>query len=137
MSIDSVLEVVAAVIIDDEKVLLMKRQGGYLDGLWEFPGGKVEQNETYFNAITREIKEELNILVKPRLLLFSLKHFYPDKVIKLSFIKCALDPDLEQVISSQYENTWFEFSQLHNLSLCPADRRAFNRMIRKKIFDSE
>lgn len=57
------LHVVAGVIEDGEgKVLLAKRpQRKHLGGKWEFPGGKVEENETAEQALHRELKEELNL----------------------------------------------------------------------------
>ena len=59
------LKVVAALIKKDNKILIAKRSTGNKDviGKWEFPGGKVEENETEEQAIEREIKEEFDILV--------------------------------------------------------------------------
>ena len=60
------LTVVAALIMKDGKILIAKRSTGNKDviGKWEFPGGKVEENETEKQAIEREIKEEFDILVR-------------------------------------------------------------------------
>ena len=60
------LKVVAALIKKDNKILIAKRSTGNKDviGKWEFPGGKVEENETEKQAIEREIKEEFDILVR-------------------------------------------------------------------------
>lgn len=60
------LKVVAAFIKKDGKILIAKRSTGNKDviGKWEFPGGKVEENETEEQAIEREIKEEFDILVR-------------------------------------------------------------------------
>lgn len=55
------IEVVGAAILRDKKVLAMQRSNQMtLSGMWEFPGGKVEENETDEEALVREIKEELN-----------------------------------------------------------------------------
>ena len=55
-------EVSAAVVIDNETVLLARRNiDDKLAGFWEFPGGKIEKNETEKECIKRELKEELNI----------------------------------------------------------------------------
>ena len=52
------IKVVAAIIEKDGKILFCKRgAGGNCAGLWEFPGGKIEEGETPFEAIIREIKE--------------------------------------------------------------------------------
>ena len=60
-------EVVCAIIYNDEnKIFCTKRgPGRALEGKWEFPGGKVEKDETHEETIVREIKEELNSIVKP------------------------------------------------------------------------
>lgn len=59
--------VVACALVDaDGRVLICQRpQGKQLAGLWEFPGGKVEEGETPEAALIRELKEELGIEVKP------------------------------------------------------------------------
>ena len=58
--------VAAAIIINEEKnkILITKRQGGQFDGLWEFPGGKIENGETSKEATIREIKEELSLEIE-------------------------------------------------------------------------
>lgn len=57
--------VVAAALVDvDGRVLIAKRpRGKQLEGLWEFPGGKVDEGEIPEEALIRELKEELNIAV--------------------------------------------------------------------------
>lgn len=58
-------KVVAAIIRSNELILLTRRkQGEKLAGYWEFPGGKIEENETLSLCLEREIKEELNITIK-------------------------------------------------------------------------
>ena len=62
-----IIEVVGAAIIKDNKVLAMQRgEQMTLPGMWEFPGGKIEANETEEQALIREIKEELNITIEIR-----------------------------------------------------------------------
>ena len=58
--------VVAGALIDaDGRVLITKRPNGKeMAGLWEFPGGKIEEGETPEQALIRELKEELNIETK-------------------------------------------------------------------------
>jgi 8-oxo-dGTP diphosphatase len=59
------LLVAAAALIDaDGRVLVQQRAHGKLQGLWEFPGGKLEQGETPAAALIRELREELGIDVE-------------------------------------------------------------------------
>ena len=62
-----VILVVAAALIDpDGRVLIAQRPPGKaMAGLWEFPGGKIEPNETPETALIRELREELDITVQP------------------------------------------------------------------------
>jgi 8-oxo-dGTP diphosphatase len=60
-----VLVVAVALIDSDRRVLLAQRpEGKPLQGLWEFPGGKIDPGETPEAALSRELKEELNIMVR-------------------------------------------------------------------------
>ncbi|MFD2092034.1 (deoxy)nucleoside triphosphate pyrophosphohydrolase [Blastococcus deserti] len=60
-----VLQVVGAAIVDDGRVLVAQRAGGPFDGLWEFPGGKVEPGESELSALVRECAEELGAAIEP------------------------------------------------------------------------
>ena len=86
------IDVAAAVIVLDGRVLLARRIGGYLDGLWEFPGGKMEGRESPQQAAEREISEELNLRIRAGKRLLVLEHDYPDKRIRLHFVHCTLLP---------------------------------------------
>ena len=60
MRADQPIDVAAAVLVENRKVLLARRRGGYLDNMWEFPGGKLETGESPEAACVRELKEELD-----------------------------------------------------------------------------
>ncbi len=60
-----IIDVTAAIIEKDGKFLIAKRaKGKHLEGKWEFPGGKIEKNETPEECLTRELQEEFGILAK-------------------------------------------------------------------------
>ena len=85
------IEVVAGVIYKDDKFLIAQRnlkksQGG----LWEFPGGKLEPNETAKDALKREIKEEFDADIEVGNYIGECVHHYPEKDIKLIFYKANL-----------------------------------------------
>lgn len=84
-----VLQVVGAAIINDKGELLCAQRGyGSLIGKWEFPGGKVEKGETDQQALAREIKEELDIMVEVKELIDENYNEYLDKNVNLKVYKC-------------------------------------------------
>lgn len=58
------VQVVAAIICKDDKIFVIQRGYGDYQGMWEFPGGKVELGESSEAALVREIKEELNVSIR-------------------------------------------------------------------------
>ena len=83
--------VVAAIIRDGNRVLLTRRrQDAHLGGLWEFPGGKVEEGESLEEALVREIFEELGMTIRPGKLYFEKEHVYPDRTVHLHFFECRI-----------------------------------------------
>src|SRR5688500_9383595 len=80
-----VVEVVAGVIRDARgRILLARRtEGRDLAGLWEFPGGKREPEESTEAALVRELHEELGIEVEPGAPLINVPQAYPDKRLRL------------------------------------------------------
>lgn len=86
-----VIEVVAGIIYNGDKFLIAQRnlkksQGG----LWEFPGGKREEGETFEEALKREIKEEFDADIEVEEYIGENIHHYPEKDIKLVFYKAKL-----------------------------------------------
>src|SRR5438128_1519588 len=85
------IEVAAGLVFRDSKLLITQRcQGAHLAGLWEFPGGKREPNETYEECLRRELREELGIEVAVGGLIESISHDYPEKSVHLKFFRCML-----------------------------------------------
>ncbi len=85
-----VIEVAAGLVFRDGRLLITQRPaGGHLAGLWEFPGGKREADESFEQALHRELMEELGIEVEVRELVESITHSYPEKTVRLEFFRCA------------------------------------------------
>ena len=85
------VEVVAAVIERDGKILITRRPAGtHLAGLWEFPGGKPERGESPEEALRREIREELGADASVGERLDTIDWHYPDKRVRLLFFRCLL-----------------------------------------------
>lgn len=78
------IEVAVAILIRDDKVLTSWRQPHqHQGGLWEFPGGKREANETMLDALKREIMEELGVEVRKAKPFVRIDHDYGDKQVSL------------------------------------------------------
>ena len=83
------VEVSAALIFHDGKLLITQRHAkSHLGGLWEFPGGKREPDETSEQCLVRELREELGIEVEVGELFEEIAHTYPEKTVRLKFFFC-------------------------------------------------
>ena len=86
-----VTDVYAALIFRGGKLLITQRLAkAHLGGLWEFPGGKREPDETFEQCLVREIREELGVEISVGELFESVTHAYPEKTVHLKFFICRL-----------------------------------------------
>ena len=117
------IEVVAAIIIYDNKILCVQRgesKLNYISKKYEFPGGKIELGETKEEAIKREILEELNLEIEVRDEYMTVNHQYPDFfLIMHSFICECKNPIL--TLSEHIDFKWLITSELENLDWAAAD----------------
>ena len=114
------VEVVAAVIEDDDRFLLTRRQAGvHLAGMWEFPGGKIDPGETDRGALARELREELDVDVEVGDRMFQTRHAYADRTVELSFYRCSLRSAPQPLLGQ--EMRWVPRSELALLGFPPAD----------------
>lgn len=112
--------VVAAVIERDDHFLLTRRHAGvHLEGMWEFPGGKVDVRESHADALRREIREELDADVDVHDLVFDIAHEYPDRTIALYFYRCSLKGEPRPLLGQ--EMRWVPRRDLASLPFPPAD----------------
>jgi 8-oxo-dGTP diphosphatase len=115
-----VIVVVAAVIEDDNRFFLTQRPPGvHLAGMWEFPGGKIDPEESHVDALKREIREELDADVNVGALLLQTTHAYPDRTIALYFYRCRLIGVPRPLLGQ--EMRWVPRTELSLLGLPPAD----------------
>ena len=116
------VKVVAALIENDNKVLLAKRSTGdpNVFGKWEFPGGKVEPGENEMHAIEREIKEEFELIIKAKEFVINNICEYPTKVVDLRLYKCDYVSG-EFNLHDHSEYTWVDKEDLLKYDLAPAD----------------
>jgi 8-oxo-dGTP diphosphatase len=119
-----ILLVVAVALIDsDNKILMAQRPDGKsLAGLWEFPGGKVDEGETPELALIRELKEELNIDVKAACLapLTFASHTYEKFHLLMPLFVCRRWEGV--VIGHEGQKiSWVDVRDLRKLPMPPAD----------------
>lgn len=120
------IDVVCAVIVRQGKVLCMRRKNrGWAStaGLFEFPGGKIEAGESPFEAIAREIREELEWEVMPREILATVTHEYPEFIIRLTALRCDISDDAAPVLHDHDDYRWLAPAELPTLNWAAADRR--------------
>jgi 8-oxo-dGTP diphosphatase len=83
------IDVSAALIFHEGRLLITQRQAdAHLGGLWEFPGGKREANETFEECLAREIREELGMEIAIGELFEEITHTYETKTVHLKFFIC-------------------------------------------------
>ena len=120
------IEVVCAVIKNDKgEIFCCKRgPGRALEGYWEFPGGKVETNETNEETIVREIKEELKTVIKPIKYIGVSNYEYNELEKPFSITMYAYECRLikgELELTEQTEKKWVNIKELIILRFAPAD----------------
>ena len=115
--------VAVALLRPDGRILLQKRpEGRDMAGLWEFPGGKLEEGEQAEAALARELAEELDIHVEPQNLLPACfaSAAIGSKDLLLLLYTCRIWEKLPQSVEGQ-ELGWFTLSQMEDLEMPPAD----------------
>lgn len=116
------VQVVAGIIKDKENKIfiaqrnLKKSQGG----LWEFPGGKIEVNESREHALIRELQEELDITVEVNKYVGEKTFEYPDKSINLIVFECKIISG-EVKLEEHEDSKWVRIEELKNFKFSPAD----------------
>jgi len=112
--------VVAAVIEDSHRFLVTRRPAGvHLAGMWEFPGGKIDPDETHEAALRRELLEELGVKAAVGECIYRTRHAYPDRTIALYFYRCSLDSAPRPLLGQ--EMRWVPLAELRSLEFPPSD----------------
>jgi mutator protein MutT len=119
----SVIEVAAGLVFRNGKLLITQRhKDSHLGGLWEFPGGKREPNETFEECLARELREELGIGVEVGEVLESITHSYPEKTVLLKFFCCRWKRNEPKPIDC-HDLKWVTADELRNFEFPAADAR--------------
>jgi len=126
---DKPIEVAAGLVFRDGKLLITKRpEGGHLAGLWEFPGGKREANETIERCLHRELKEELGIEVALGQALESVTHKYSVMTVQITFFLARLAKGEPMAIECA-DLEWVTRENLARFQFPPAYQRLISRLV--------
>ena len=125
------VEVVAAVIYHKDKILCVQRPKNkfpYISEKFEFPGGKIEENETKKDALKREIFEELNISMNIKSFFMTVVHEYPDFELTMHSYKCEVETK-EVFLNEHISLEWLNLNELQKLDWAAADIPIVNKLI--------
>src|SRR5881392_302166 len=124
----SATEVAAALIFRKGKLLITRRHADvHLGGLWEFPGGKREPDESFEECLVRELREELGIEVVIGQLVETFSHEYPEKIVQLRFYHCRWRQHEPQLLGCPAFK-WVTGCELKNYDFPPADARLLAKL---------
>ena len=123
-----------AVIWNSQGLILIDRRlpKGAMGGLWEFPGGKIEANETVEECIQREVKEELGIEVQVGKNLITIHHTYPKFMVTLNVHHCLYISGDPQTIECD-EIRWVNLSQLNQFTFPEANVQIIDALRESKF----
>ena len=115
------IEVVAALICDNDKFMICQRPAHKARGLlWEFVGGKVELGETKEQALIRECQEELAVMLSVGEVFMDVTHEYPDLTVHLTLFNATIAEGEPQKLEHN-DIRWITPSEISNYEFCPAD----------------
>ena len=128
----SMTEVVAALIWDNDKFMICQRPEHKARGLlWEFVGGKVESGETKEQALIRECREELNILLSVGDVFMEVIHEYPDIMVHLTLFNATIAEGEPQKLEHN-DIQWITPIEIPNYEFCPADEKILDKIIKER-----
>lgn len=122
------IEVVAAIIHDNKgRIFATQRGYGAMKDGWEFPGGKMEADETPEQALRREIKEELDTLIAVENLLTTVEWDYPDFHLTMHCYLCHVESGT-LTLKEHEAARWLTLDQLNTVDWLPADKEVIKKM---------
>ncbi len=121
------VKVAAAIIKDKNRIFTTQRGYGEFKDGWEFPGGKIEENETPEEALVREIKEELDTTITVEELIDIIEYDYPDFHLSMHCFLCTIvSGDL--VLKEHEAARWLTKDQLWSVEWLPADLKLIEKI---------
>lgn len=114
------IEVVAAIIADNDRIFATQRGYGEFKDGWEFPGGKIDAGETPEEALRREIREELATEIEVGELLTTVEYDYPTWHLTMHCFMCRVFKG-DLVLLEHEAAKWLTREELHSVNWLPAD----------------
>ncbi len=133
LNTQNLIEVSAALIFHNGKLLIAQRHAdAHLGGLWEFPGGKRESDETSEECLVREIREELGMEISVGELFEEISHTYPEKSVRLKFfIGKILSGELQPLDCAALK--WVTKKELADFQFPAADAQLLEKLKSPRI----
>ena len=126
-----ITEVVAALIWDGDKFMICQRPANKARALlWEFVGGKVESGETKEQALIRECKEELDVLLSVGDVFIDVIHEYPDITVHLTLFNATIAEGEPQKLEHN-DIKWITPTEISTYAFCPADEEILAKICKK------
>lgn len=125
------IEVVAGIIYYEDQILCVQRPKNklpYISEKFEFPGGKIEEDETKEEALHRELLEELELSTKIKSLFMTVKHQYPDFELTMHGFICEAESK-ELTLHEHVDKKWLKIDELSLLDWAAADIPIVNKLI--------
>ena len=122
-----VIEVVAAIIQRDGAYFATQRGYGEFEGLWEFPGGKIEPGESSEDALKREIQEELGVDIAIEDLICTTEYNYPSFHLTMHCYLCRVKTG-EIELREHKSARWLRPETLNNVEWLPADKELLEKL---------
>ena len=131
------IKVAAAIIHRDNKYFATQRGYGEFEGMWEFPGGKIEPGESPEAALRREIQEELGVYVSVERLFHIVEYDYPSFHLTMHCYLCTLEVNSgasEIELREHKSSRWLAPASLDEVEWLPADREVIEMLKSDTIF---
>lgn len=113
--------VVAAIIVEGNKIFTTQRGYGEFKGWWEFPGGKIEKGETPEEALKREIKEELDTKIEVIKYVANIEYDYPTFHLSMKCFECRVLEGHLALLEAENAK-WVNKEEIDSIDWLPADK---------------
>lgn len=121
------VNVVSAIIHDGDYMFVAQRGNGKCKGYWEFPGGKIEANETDEEALVREIQEELDITINVENFVENIVFPIPTRILNIRFYNASIKEGSIKLLEHS-DSKWITKDSLDSVDWLPSDIQLINKL---------